>query len=92
MPPPITSTSTKGVDSNSAIPVTDSAIVVTTPSHAVGSVNVVVTNPDGQSGTLVNGFTFSAALRARCRGESISSGGIRLTIRPRPFRRGPSST
>jgi hypothetical protein len=30
----------------------------TAGAHAVGVVNVVVTNPDGQSGTLVNGYTY----------------------------------
>jgi hypothetical protein len=32
-----------------------------TPAHAIGAVNVVVTNPDGQSGTLPNGFTYGQA-------------------------------
>jgi hypothetical protein len=32
-----------------------------TPAHAAGSVDVVVTNPDGQGVTLTNGFTFVAA-------------------------------
>lgn len=34
-------------------------ITATTPAHAAGSVNVVVTNPDNQTGTLVNGFTYA---------------------------------
>jgi hypothetical protein len=34
----------------------------TTPAHASGAVNVVVTNPDGQSGMLANGFTYGSAL------------------------------
>jgi len=33
-------------------------IEVTTPEHTAGAVNVVVTNPDGQSGTLANGYTY----------------------------------
>ncbi len=33
-------------------------IAVTTPPHATGKVNVVVTNPDGQSQTLTNGFAY----------------------------------
>jgi hypothetical protein len=36
------------------------AITATTAAHAAGLVNVVVTNPDTQTGTLVNGFTFTA--------------------------------
>jgi hypothetical protein len=35
-------------------------ITATTPAHAAGPVNVVVTNPDTQTGTLTNGFTYTA--------------------------------
>jgi len=35
-------------------------ITATTPPHAAGPVNVVVQNPDSQSGTLVNGFTYAS--------------------------------
>jgi RHS repeat-associated protein len=35
-------------------------ITATTGAHAAGPVNVVVTNPDSQSGTLANGFTYVA--------------------------------
>jgi hypothetical protein len=34
------------------------SISVRTPAHAAGTVNVVVTNPSGQSATLTNGYTF----------------------------------
>jgi phosphatidylserine/phosphatidylglycerophosphate/cardiolipin synthase-like enzyme len=37
-----------------------STITATTPSHAAGAVNVTVTNPDTQSVTLTNGFTYNA--------------------------------
>jgi hypothetical protein len=33
-------------------------ITCTTPAHAPGAVNVVVTNPDGLSGTLTGAFTY----------------------------------
>ena len=33
-------------------------ITATTPAHTAGAVDLVVTNPDGQSGTLVSGFTY----------------------------------
>ena len=39
--------------------VSGSSITATTPAHAVGAVNVVVTNSDGQSGTLSNGYTYN---------------------------------
>jgi hypothetical protein len=35
-------------------------ITATVPAHAAGAVNVVVTNSDTQSGTLTNGFTYTA--------------------------------
>jgi len=35
------------------------SITGSTSSHAAGAVNVVVTNTDGQSGTLTNGFTYT---------------------------------
>ena len=40
--------------------VNSGSLTATTPAHAAGTVNVVVTNPDTQSGTLTNGFTFNA--------------------------------
>lgn len=38
--------------------ISTTSITATTPAHAVGPVNVVVTNPDGTSGTLTNGFNY----------------------------------
>jgi hypothetical protein len=49
---------TKGT--NIAVP-NGSTINVTTPSHAAGTVNVVVTNGIAQSGTLTNAYTYTAA-------------------------------
>jgi Domain of unknown function (DUF1929)/IPT/TIG domain len=37
------------------------SIVATAPAHAAGAVDVVITNPDGQSGTLPGGYSYSAA-------------------------------
>ncbi|MGH9147511.1 MAG: IPT/TIG domain-containing protein [Vicinamibacterales bacterium] len=42
---------------------TSTTIVATTPSHAGGPVNVMVTNPDKQGGTHAAGFTFIAPAR-----------------------------
>jgi len=39
--------------------VNSSTINAITPAHAAGTVNVVVQNPDAQSGTLVNGYTYA---------------------------------
>jgi hypothetical protein len=38
--------------------VNSTTLQATTPAHAAGAVNVVVTNPDLQSGTLTNGYTY----------------------------------
>jgi hypothetical protein len=35
------------------------SITATTPSHSSGAVNVVVTNSDGQKGTLTSGYTYN---------------------------------
>src|SRR6185503_4614373 len=40
--------------------VNSTSLTATTPAHAAGAVNVVVRNPDTQSGTLTNGFTYNA--------------------------------
>ena len=40
--------------------VSSTTITATTAAHAAGAVNVVVTNPDAQSGTLNNGYTYTA--------------------------------
>jgi hypothetical protein len=37
------------------------SITATAPAHAAGAVNVVVTNTDGQSGTLANGYTYTSS-------------------------------
>ena len=44
--------------------VDSTTITATTPAHLPGSVSVTVTNPDGQSGTLANGFAYTAASAA----------------------------
>lgn len=41
--------------------VNPTTITATTPAHLAGAVDVVVTNIDGQSGTLAGGFTYSNA-------------------------------
>jgi hypothetical protein len=44
--------------------VNSATITATTPAHAAGAVDVVVHNPDGQTGTKTSGFTYSTALAA----------------------------
>ena len=48
-----------GVAATGVTRVNSTTITCTTPAHAAGIVNVVVTNPDTQFGTLVNGFTYT---------------------------------
>jgi hypothetical protein len=42
------------------VTVSATTITATTPAHAPGAVGVVVTNPDTQSATVANGFTYGA--------------------------------
>ena len=44
--------------------VNSTTITATTPAHAAGAVSVTVTNPNGQSGTLASGFTYTASAPA----------------------------
>jgi hypothetical protein len=48
-----------GVAATGVIVVNSTTITCTTPAGAAGAVNVVVRNPDAQTGTLVNGFTYT---------------------------------
>ena len=41
--------------------VNSTTITATSPAHAAGAVNVVVTNTDAQSGTLTNGYTYTTS-------------------------------
>ena len=45
--------------------VNSTSITATTPAHAAGAVNVIVTNSDTQSGTLTQGFTYTTGSNPR---------------------------
>jgi len=47
-----------GVAASNVIVGSSTSVTATTPPHAAGAVNVTVTNVDGQSGTLTNGFVY----------------------------------
>jgi large repetitive protein len=49
-----------GVAASGVTVVGATSITAVTPAHAAGAVDVTVTNPDGQAGTLNSAFTFSA--------------------------------
>jgi hypothetical protein len=50
-----------GTAATNVVVVSGTSITATTPAHAAGTVNVVVTNSTGQSGTLTNGYTYTAS-------------------------------
>jgi hypothetical protein len=50
-----------GTSANSVAVGSSTSITATTAAHASGTVNVVVANPDSQSGTLTNGYSYNAA-------------------------------
>lgn len=48
-----------GVAATNVTVASSTTITAVTPPHSAGTVDVVVTNSDGQSGSLVNGFTYA---------------------------------
>ena len=72
-----------GAAATSVVVVSATTITANTPPHAQGSVNVVVTNPDGQSATLANGFTFGASaptVTSVSPTTGLTTGGTSLTL------------
>jgi DNA-binding protein YbaB len=49
-----------GTAATSVVVSNSTTITATTPAHSAGAVSVVVKNPDAQTGTLTNGFTYNA--------------------------------
>ncbi len=66
--------------------VSSTSITATTPAHAAGTVDVVVTNSDTQRGTLTQGFTYTAAsnpapmLTGISPSSGTAAGGTAVTI------------
>ena len=63
--------------------VNSTAITATTAAHATGAVSVVVTNTDGQSGTLTNGYTYTnppPTVSSIAPSSGSTSGGTSVTI------------
>src|SRR5882724_13255668 len=63
-----------GTAATNVVVVSASQMTATTPAHAAGAVNVVVTNPDTQNGTLTNGFTYTSPTAPTVTSVSTSSG------------------
>src|SRR5205085_1054377 len=70
------------------------SITATMPAHAAGLVNVVVTNTDAQSGTLVNGYTYTSAptVTGVSPTSGSTSGGTSVTISGTGFSAGAAVT
>jgi hypothetical protein len=60
--------------------VNSATITATTPAHAAGAVDVVVHNPDGQTGTKTSGFTYSTALAAPANVVAAASSTTQVNI------------
>jgi hypothetical protein len=74
-----------GTSATSVTVVSATSITATTPAHAVGAVNVAVTNTDTQTGTLTNGYTYTAANPAPTvtlisPNSGLTAGGTAVTI------------
>ena len=83
-----------GVAASNVVVVSATQITATTPGHAAGVVDVIVTNPDAQSGTLTNGFTFRAAptVGSVTPNNGALAGGTAVTIAGANFAAGASVT
>ncbi len=74
---------------------TSTSITATTPAHAAGAVSVVVTNPDAQSGSRPNGFTYLApapTVTSVAPSSGPDTGGTSLTITGSNFAAGATVT
>jgi hypothetical protein len=84
-----------GAAATSVVVVSATQITANTPPHAQGSVNVTVTNSDGQSGTLASGFTFVAlapTVTSVSPNSGPSGGGTRVTLTGMSFVSGATVT
>jgi hypothetical protein len=74
--------------------VNSTSITATTPAHAAGAVNVIVTNSDTQSGTLTRGFTYTTVsnppptLTGISPASGTAAGGTAVTITGTGFQAG----
>jgi hypothetical protein len=84
-----------GAAATSVVVVSGSQITAKAPSHAQGSVNVVVTNRGGRSATLANGFTFVAPapkVTAISPASGTTAGGSAVTLTGQNFASGATVT
>jgi uncharacterized delta-60 repeat protein len=62
-----------GVNATAVTFVSGTSLTAIVPAGSIGSQNVVVTNPDGQTGTLVGGFTYSNMSKVYLGGVFLST-------------------
>jgi IPT/TIG domain-containing protein len=75
--------------------VNSTTITATTPAHAAGPASVVVTNPDTQSATLTNGFTYllpPPTVSSSSPNSGLTTGGTAITISGANFVAGATVT
>ena len=71
------------------------SITATTPAHAAGAVNIVVTNTDAQAGTLPNGYTYgnpAPTVTSIAPSTGTANGGTSVTITGTGFLTGATVT
>lgn len=86
-----------GAAATGVVVTSSSNLTAVTPGHAAGAVDVVVTNPDGQSATLTGAFTYSApssgpSISSVSPNEGPTSGNTLLTISGNGFLAGATVT
>jgi len=84
-----------GVAATGVSVTSSTSITATTPAHAAGKADVVVTNADGQSGTLSQAFTYAVpgpTITSISPGTGPTSGGTAVTITGTGFQSGATVT
>jgi len=84
-----------GTSATGVTVVSATSITATAPAHAAGAVSVVVTNTDGQSGTLSNGYTYTSpapTVTAISPVSGTTAGGTAVTITGTGFLTGATVT
>ncbi len=84
-----------GATANSVVVVSATQITANTSAHSQGSVNVVETNPDGQSATLASAFAFVAPapiVTSVSPKTGLTAGGTAVTVMGRNFMSGATVT
>jgi hypothetical protein len=90
-----TAVSVGGIAATGVVVQNATTMKATTPAHAVGAVNLVVTNPDGQAVTVTGGFTYAVVqptVTAVSPNNGPMAGGTSVTITGTNFATGATVT